>query len=430
MTANYSSVDAYLNWMRTFGESEMGSIAVSKSLNNAILEITSPSKKRFYLKQSNPAHPKAELYSRYDNSIEIINRLNALRQKNTSLLNFLLQLYLVGSETQQIDFDQTFHLIAFRQMVIFNIFAAVICYLRLITVLLELYDADEVERKVILQQRQLALLTDVLAVSAHTLRLVYMAMQNYKALPILGIVIFAIDAFVAFYELFNIYQEHQQSVIDTAKNITGFDCDDYFSMNCKTHMTYLKQEFENCEDNQKKVYLLNLIIIEQRFQLDFWKKVVNLLLCALILVAFIFLQHYLLFSISGGAVSQEFIQCVNAFIIYFCYFMRDMVLEHVIPEVLATDAVELSHAGQTIHLRHGEVIKDNHDNKETNLLESYLSSEIFLNMLIIGCGLGLLSLKLDLMVVFVILPFLIVIKEIMKPKNQENEIDVLDVAGP
>ncbi|HBB53108.1 MAG TPA: hypothetical protein DCZ80_04335, partial [Legionellales bacterium] len=200
MTLNYSSVDAHLNWLRTFGESTEFTIT---KLNENIQKITSPSQKRFYLKKLSRikgAHniSSEELSSEYDKAMHFINTLNAFRQKNTSLLNFLLQLYLVVSVAQNHDVENIFKQIGFRHMVAFNIFAAAVCYIRLLTVSLELYHAaNEEERKFILQQRQFNLITDALAATIHALRLAYMVMKDYQMLPILGVVIFAIDAFVA-----------------------------------------------------------------------------------------------------------------------------------------------------------------------------------------------------------------------------------------
>jgi len=432
MTVNYSSVDAYLNWLRTFGESK-DNITITK-LNEEIRKISSLSHRRFYLKKLSQIKGGDTVVGtqEFADDIELvlksINHLNAFRQKNTSLLNFILQLYLVVSATENHDVDHIFDQINFRYMVVFNIFAAVICYMRLLTVLLELYHAEDAEeRKFIFQQRQFNLITDALAATIHALRMAYMVMKDYQMLPILGVVIFSIDAFVAIYELYDTFAHYHQSVSDIAEHLTGFDLSDYHQMSYKTRMDYIKDKFENCENNQEKMQWLNLLILEQKVQLDFWKKTSNLILCASILVAFIILQHYLVLSIPGVIVSQEFMQCINAFIIYFCYFIRDLWLMHGLPHVLATDTVELTHQGETLTFKHGEVLQNHAEQSNLETLQSFLTSDLFLNIAIIGLGLGLFALKLDLVVIFIMLPVIILIKEVYKSETAEREIDVGDL---
>ncbi len=431
MALNYSSVDAYLNWLRIFGESN-DEFKITK-LNEDIQNITAPTQKRFYLKKlsqikGEPTISSAELSSEYDKTMHFINRLNAFRQKNTSLLNFLLQLYLVASVVENHDVEDIFQKIVFKHMVVFNIFAAALCYARLLTTFLELYHAEDAEeRKFILQQRQFNLMTDALAATIHALRIAYMVIKDYQMLPILGVVIFAIDAFVALYELYHTIVKYRQSVSDIAPSLTKFDLSDYHHMSYKTRMDYIKLQFEGCENNQEKMQWLNLLILEQKFQLDFWKKTSNLILCASILVAFIILQQYLVLSIPGVIVSQEFLQCINAFIIYFCYFIRDLWLDHGLPNVLATDTVELEHEGKKLTFKHGKVLQNHAEQSKLEILQSFLTSELFLNMAIISLGIGLFALKLDLLVIFIMLPVIILIKEMLKPQVEEREFDVTDV---
>ncbi len=431
MTLNYSSVDAHLNWLRTFGEPN-DEFKITK-LNDNIQKIISPSQKRFYLKKlsrikGEPNISSEELSSEYDKAMHFINTLNAFRQKNTSLLNFLLQLYLVVSVAQNHDVENIFKQIGFRHMVAFNIFAAAVCYIRLLTVFLELYHAaNEEERKFILQQRQFNLITDALAATIHALRLAYMVMKDYQMLPILGVVIFAIDAFVALYELYHTLAQYRQSVRDIGEILTEINIDSYLMMSFKDRMDYILSEFKKCTNNQKKIQWLNLLILEQKVHLDFWKKASNLVFCVLILIAFIILQQYLVLSIPGVIVSQEFMQCIDAFIIYFCYFIRDLWLDHGLPNVLATNTVKLTHDSVTLTFKHGRVLGNHLEQSKLEILQSFLTSEMFLNMAIIGLGMGLFALKVNWMVIFILLPVIILIKEMLKPKPEERECDVTDL---
>lgn len=427
MKNKYSSIDANLYWIRVFGEINDDLTAkVKDSVIAELNSIQSPMFKREYektcLNLNLAIHAQTEQHIDHEQVISSINYANNLRQKYTSFLNTALSLYLVINDIQDNNQDEFFETYEFHQMQFFTFFAASISYLRLLAIFFEILLADEQDRKEILWKRRWILMSEIFSSVIHSFRMAYLIAKDYQMVLFLNMFIFSIDTFVAVCELIATMYEYQEKIAEALAHLPSLNADEYLQKDYSARIHFLVDQFD--QNSLDRVQLLHLMMLEQKYRLDLFRRSANLLLCAFILVAFILLQQYLVINISGVAVSESFMRCIGFLIISVCYNIRDWVLNFCIPSFLSKNTCALKYEGTNIELQNSQVFqKDDPKPQFADILNLKNGIACLSGILFIGVVVSGGPFWAALMVLFIGM----LTKELMK-KTQHHETERLDIS--